>query len=334
MDESVPHLRRCAYYYSNRIWTEASIDFVKTSLLFFDGVALSVPGRKLEEIVDTDPCLARPLYDRGLLVNVDPAVQMNPTIVEGMGRVAARFVIERTFHSPRLISEVGTMAAWRLARKCSHALLEHANEHGLGAFHRGGQLSAFSKRAQAAIQYLYAQLLAKRSASPSQALAISPITDASPSELRSTISIVRRIGLDQSLRLPPARARGMFDQISTELAVPLDVSRIPLDEILDFKKEFAPHVRAYMKSLDEYMQVVEGGDVNVAHAEMERMEELKELRSALQRSNQRSNSRIAVVVTLSFVSAILGTLSHDAAPAIASLLAALAGAQTTILIVM
>ncbi len=62
-----------AYYFSDRIWRHESIYFMKSMLLFFDGIALALPSNLAEQVINDDPILAAPLAERGLLINFGPA---------------------------------------------------------------------------------------------------------------------------------------------------------------------------------------------------------------------------------------------------------------------
>jgi len=66
--EAVPEL---ACYYGGKGWIGSSrlIDWTKSLLLFFDGIAAQFPPDEFDSLVDSDPVLAQPLVERGLLVN-------------------------------------------------------------------------------------------------------------------------------------------------------------------------------------------------------------------------------------------------------------------------
>ena len=71
------HIPEFAFYYGDWIWTEDLIDWAKSLLLFFDGIALALPRKTAEQFIDSDPILARPLSDRGLLQNFDRICGLN-----------------------------------------------------------------------------------------------------------------------------------------------------------------------------------------------------------------------------------------------------------------
>src|SRR5690349_11090365 len=64
-EPSAAGTREIAFYYPGHIWSRP--DWIKTLLLFFDGVGLLVPEYKQREPEAIDPVLAGPLRDQGLL---------------------------------------------------------------------------------------------------------------------------------------------------------------------------------------------------------------------------------------------------------------------------
>lgn len=66
-----------AFYYGSLIWEVELTDWVKSLLLFFDGIALSLPEARAERLIESDPVPAQPLAEKGLLRNywMDISVQ-------------------------------------------------------------------------------------------------------------------------------------------------------------------------------------------------------------------------------------------------------------------
>lgn len=65
-------LSELAYYYPEPFWLAQESSWIKSLLLFFDGVAILLPNyMKGRELVE-DPSLAGPLTDRGLLMVLEP----------------------------------------------------------------------------------------------------------------------------------------------------------------------------------------------------------------------------------------------------------------------
>ena len=51
---------------------------VKSTLLFFDKITLALPEASVDETFNSDPELASPLADKGLLINIDPSDVLDP----------------------------------------------------------------------------------------------------------------------------------------------------------------------------------------------------------------------------------------------------------------
>jgi hypothetical protein len=58
-------------------------DWIKTLLLFFDGVAVLVPDYMHDRLLFTDPTLAQPLADQGLLHQLSPEMLIDQSVTEG-----------------------------------------------------------------------------------------------------------------------------------------------------------------------------------------------------------------------------------------------------------
>lgn len=78
-------LSEVALYYPGHLWRNER--WIKTLILFFDGIALLVPEYKLEEPTAMDPELAGGLRDRGLLhyMVADQVVDKKATLALAQG---------------------------------------------------------------------------------------------------------------------------------------------------------------------------------------------------------------------------------------------------------
>jgi hypothetical protein len=59
-------------YHHEPYWHPGQSDWIKSLLLFFDGVAVLVPDYMRDRPLFTDPTLAQPLADQGLLHRLSP----------------------------------------------------------------------------------------------------------------------------------------------------------------------------------------------------------------------------------------------------------------------
>jgi hypothetical protein len=79
-------VKNLGYYYTDWIWQDRSTDFMKSMLLFFDGLTLALPSDLAAEVIERDPLLAGLLAERGLLVNFDPATTLDAATAEQLAR--------------------------------------------------------------------------------------------------------------------------------------------------------------------------------------------------------------------------------------------------------
>lgn len=61
-----------AYYYPEPFWGAGDGSWIKSLLLFFDGVAILLPEYMRGRHIAADPTLAGPLEDQGLLKVLEP----------------------------------------------------------------------------------------------------------------------------------------------------------------------------------------------------------------------------------------------------------------------
>ena len=61
MEAPTTRIPEFAHYYGYPVWNEEFADWVKSLLLFFDGIALTLPETEMEQLIEFDPVLAQPL---------------------------------------------------------------------------------------------------------------------------------------------------------------------------------------------------------------------------------------------------------------------------------
>src|SRR5207249_239385 len=71
-----------AHYYGDWFWPEERTGWVKSLLLFFDGIALAMPHAETARWIESDPVLAQPLTELGLLRNYPPQLWLNSQFEE------------------------------------------------------------------------------------------------------------------------------------------------------------------------------------------------------------------------------------------------------------
>jgi hypothetical protein len=221
-----------AFYYGDWTWREELIDWIKTILLFFDGIATALPTKTAEQFIDSDPILAAPLAERGLLTNFEPTQWLGPTPpVDPEAAVVARNLIDA-------------------ARRVGIALLDDAlgrdDDHSQlirDLLDRSGRVALVNKGGEAnrSIRALPGIMTARLLAKNIRTASIQPIID------------------DQSaVNVPGALLEGLKHRDRTEVItadmrdVGIDLSAVPLDEVLAFRVQYGNEYRVYAKELRRF----------------------------------------------------------------------------------
>jgi hypothetical protein len=84
-----------AYYYPGPLWRSG--DWVKTLLLFFDGVALLVPEYLRDKPFRNDPVMAEPLQDQGLLHILEPETFIDQPSTERLTQIMVDLITSGAF---------------------------------------------------------------------------------------------------------------------------------------------------------------------------------------------------------------------------------------------
>lgn len=249
---SIEHANRprYAHYASGWIWPPYSDAYIKKLLLFFDGIAISVPSSAVDEVIDKDPTLARPLFERGLLVNVEPERALDRETAELLtSALVEAFAYLFDYYEKEMM--------WGATRgRCSFHMGDPRSPQGLeliellvrhqaapGNMPSSGRFDT-SPNVQHVILYFYGQAMHRSFNNPVRSsFAVDPIYFQRP---RSVLSL-----LPATRHLHEAR-EGVFGIETEDLEITLDLESTPLDDILEFKEQHGPHIRTYMKALREY----------------------------------------------------------------------------------
>ena len=74
-------------YHHEPVWGLGQSDWIKTLLLFFDGVSVLVPDYTRDRPLFSDPTLAQPLADQGLLHRLSPEALVDQEAAEGLAEL-------------------------------------------------------------------------------------------------------------------------------------------------------------------------------------------------------------------------------------------------------
>lgn len=254
-----------AFYYPGHLWDQP--EWIKSLLLFFDGVGLLVPEYKLNEPEIMDPVLAGPLRDKKLLhyYVADKVVDQEATELltscideliargafDSLGGQAIKFdMISR--------SRMGFKGDSELARR----LFQKLASRNLALPSRDG----VSIPIHPLIRYLILTLLAQivRTKGSSAGIDLIPATD------RTDITKL----LSDFLNLPQMPSAGQVVALDLQ-AVSVDLSKVPLDEVLSFREENGREYRKYARSVRQFARDL------TTYASQDRLSALRDRRTEL-----------------------------------------------------
>jgi len=78
MEPLTPRVPEFAHYYGDWIWDVELTGWIKSLLLFFDGIALALDPEAADRLIESDRVLAQPLVELDLLRNYGPDRWLKP----------------------------------------------------------------------------------------------------------------------------------------------------------------------------------------------------------------------------------------------------------------
>ena len=232
-----------AFYYPGWIWGAPS--FIKNLLLFFDGVALLVPTYMKRRVETVDPELSQPLLDQGLLHILEPEKAVDKSATETLAKAMVEIL-----DSGQLDSLVRDRTAFH---ELSYSRLGGYGDRSLADF---------------IIEQLKKRRLA-RGTEDGVSIPLHPIVHRLVLVLQS--QILRNRGKSFGLELHPATERtGMIHVLSQVfsgsssassghvvasdlMTVGVDLTKVPLDEILSFRSEHNKLLRKYARDVRKFV---------------------------------------------------------------------------------
>jgi hypothetical protein len=272
-------LSEVAFYYPGHLWRSG--DWIKTLLLFFDGIGLLVPEYKQEEPERFDPVVAGPLRDQGLLhyLVADEAVdkaateRMAKPLIElvSSGALDTLATGDTAFHAISM-SRMGYYGDGRLADELYAALASR----GLAKPSTDGVSIPLHPLVRYLILVVLAQIL--RETGAQRGLELLPTTD-KPMILDALMEL---------LNLPAGPSAGQVVAFDLQ-TVAVDLARVPLDEVLAFRHENRAGFRRYARSVRKFSR-----DLSLLTADAragafeDRQAELNDLASDLTKTSRKA----------------------------------------------
>lgn len=275
-----------AFYYPGHLWRDT--DRIKSMLLFFDAVGFLIPSYKEGEPEALDPVLALPLRDAGLLHYFVADDVIDALAAE---ELAAR--VGRVIESGALNDLTGKDTAFHAlsmsrlgfggSREVAEALFQRLRVMGLARDSEDGCSIPMHPMVRYLVLVLLAQIL--REPQAQKGINLAPITD--------RLEVVN--SLAELLNLPSAPSVGRVVQFDLQ-SISADLSAVPLDEVLDFRRQHLHAHRLYMRNLRKFAHEISGlPPADLQSALEDRQAELNEYAADLKRLSRKAWRKPATV---------------------------------------
>jgi hypothetical protein len=241
--------------------------WVKSLILFFDGIALLVPSYMKGRPELADPEIAEELTRHGLLQILEPETVVDKFATERLAAAMTDIITSGALDS---LAKEGTdfaeLSYSRLGGYGDPGLAEmihsELKSRGLARDTRDGVSIPMHPMVRSLVLVLLAQLL--RPHGGKMGIELSPATDRP--------EIVN--ALKELLSLPSAPSAGHVVSVDLE-AIGVDLSKVPIDEILSFRLDRLREHRSYVRAVRRFVR-----DLSLL-SESDRMGELSERKQEL-----------------------------------------------------
>lgn len=261
-----------AFYYPNPMWYSG--DWVKSLILFFDGIGLLVPTYMKDRPEMADPAIVAGLREHGLLHVLEPEVVIDAAatakLATAMTDIITSGALDRLAKEG---SEFAELSYSRLGgygdRVLADMIHEELKRRGLARDTRDGVSIPMHPMVRSLVLVLLAQIL--RPHGEHIGVELSPATD------RSEIVDA----LKELLSLPETPSAGHVVAADLKL-VGVDLGPVPIDEVLSFRRQHLDQHKAYVRSVRRFVRDLSVlGDRDRVAALAERQQELTEMANAL-----------------------------------------------------
>ena len=270
-----------AYYYPAPYWGWRDSGWVKSLLLFFDQLAILLPGYMRGMHVAADPSTVRPLEERGLLKVLEPNDWIDEQVSESLAEVVVELLTNGAFDELPKGDPFRELSESRMGHGAdvglATMLVEELEARGLARPSEDGVSIPLHPTVRMTILVILGQL--SRAAGARKGLVVHPTTN-DPHAVTELIQALSREPMPSAKRV-----------VALDLEpVSFDLTPIPLDDILDFREEHRDGHRSYMRDLHRFMAEL----AQVGRADdrqrllVERRQEIADAAHRLQRATRRS----------------------------------------------
>ena len=270
-------MKDIAYYYPAPYWLADEGDWIKSLLLFFDEVSILLPDYMWGRHRDADPSLVGPLEEQGLLRILEPKEWVDAEVAEKLTEIMVDLLAEGVFDRLPEARHFAELSRSRMGYgadvELAEFLADELRQRGLARPSEDGVSIPLHPTVRTTILVILGQLA--RGAGERRGLVVHPATNW-PTAATDLIEALSRESMPScegvvKLDLEP---------------VTLDLSSIPLEEVLQLREEHREAHKAYMRSLRGFL--VELGRINdPAEREVELLQRREEI-AEMAHGNRRS----------------------------------------------
>ena len=270
-----------AYYYPAPYWVLRDSDWIKSLLLFFDDIAILLPNYMYGRHTDADPTLAGPLEERGLLRVLEPNEWVDEEVTNKLAEVVVELLTNGAFdglpQAVRLVPLSRSRMGYGADVDLADFLIDELQAQGLARPSENRVSVLLHPVVRTTILVILAQLA--RVAGAKRGMTIHPATNNS----RAVTDLVDTL----SRETMPSRDRVIKLDLEP---VTFDLESIPLDDVLQFRKEHKDSHRAYMRDLRGFMaELADIDDPNERETRLlERRQEIADAAHDIQESTLRA----------------------------------------------
>lgn len=272
-------LRDMAYHYGP-YWLGAQGDWFKTLLLFFDGIAVTVPDYMREMPLMTDPVLAQPLAERGLLIRLSPEELIDEAAAENIAELIVEVLDAGAFDALDRDVPFVELSHSRLGghadEKLEQFVLEELATRGLAEPSADGVSVPLHPAVRAFVLLSLPQVL--RAPAEHAGYALHPASDHTR-QVQALLDLLDRAPLPTAGHVVAAD----LEQVT------LDLTPVPLDEVLDFRQAHGEAHRTYARDLRRFVRELSVLDDADRHAALlDRREALADAADNLRRTARKA----------------------------------------------
>ena len=232
------------YYYPEPFWRTQESGWIKTLLLFFDQVAILLPRYMYGWHHAADFTLAAPLEERGLLVVLEPEAWVDEKIATKLGETLVDLLTNGAFDELPKVERFQELSMSRIGYGADVDLadfvVEELKAKNLARSTEDGASIPLHPTVRTTILVLLSQFL--RVAGSKRGMNIHPTTSM-PEAFGDLLATLSRRSMP---------SRGKVIKLDLE-PVTLNMDRVPLHELLQFRTEHQDAHRAYMYDLQRFM---------------------------------------------------------------------------------